>query len=203
VSERQPPGVHYAVLGGPGDGPTLRLDWESFSYAGKFVMSNTGKAIAFEGEPLAERDDDDWPPAARSGEDPVEDVVAAVSFNADRTNDATAWLRYVTVRDDRRGDGVGASLCAFAADRLLGDGYERVRIAVNNPFAYEALHKAGFGFTGEETGIAELVLERPCDERAERYQAGLDRYRERDLSPEEECFLDRRQGAGPPARIDW
>ena len=196
--------MRYAVLGGPDDGPTLLLDWEAFSYAGKFVMSNTGKAIAHEGPPPADRDDnDDWPPDARSGADPVDDVVGAVSFNADRTDPDAAWLRYVTVRADRRGDGVGARLCAFAADRLLADDRERVRIAVNNPFAYEALHKAGFGFTGEETGLAELVLERPHAAADGRYQDGLDRYRERDLSPEEGAFLDRRQGAGPPARVDW
>jgi GNAT superfamily N-acetyltransferase len=192
--------VRYAVLGGPDDGPTLLLDWESFSYAGKFVMSNTGKAVAYEGDPVGERDD--WPPAAREADEPVEDVVGAVSFNEDRTDSGTAWLRYVTVRDDRRGDGVGARLCAFAADRLL-DEYERVRIAVNNPFAYEALQKAGFGFTGGETGIAELVLERPFENRAASYQVGLDRYRERDLSPEEESFLDRKRGESPPARVDW
>jgi GNAT superfamily N-acetyltransferase len=189
--------VRYAVLGDAADGPTLLLDWESFSYAGKFVMSNTGKAIAYEGQPLGERDDDDWPPDARATDDPVEDVVGAVSFNEDRTDAEATWLRYVTVRENRRGDGVGARLCAFAAAHLLAD-YERVRIAVNNPFAYEALHKAGFGFTGEETGLAELVLERPNPERETAYQDGLDRYRDRELSPEEERFLDSRLGASPP-----
>jgi GNAT superfamily N-acetyltransferase len=193
--------VRYAVLGGPDDGPTLLLDWESFSYAGKFVMSNTGKAVAYEGSPIDERDG--WPPGAREADDPVEDVVGAVSFNEDRTDDRTAWLRYVTVRDDRRGDGVGARLCAFVADRLLEEGYDRVRIAVNNPFAYEALQKAGFGFTGEETGIAELVLERPCPDRAASYQDGLDRYRERDLSAEEKSFLDRKRRQSPPSRVEW
>nr|WP_272931427.1 GNAT family N-acetyltransferase [Halobacterium noricense] len=163
-------------------------------------MSNTGKAIAFEGAPLAARGD--WPPAAREADDTLSDVVGAVSFNDDRTDDQTAWLRYVTVREDRRGDSVGARLCAFATAHLLAD-HERVRIAVNNPFAYEALHKAGFGFTGEETGIAELVLERPCRDRAARYQDGLDVYRERDLSEEEAAFLDRKAGSGPPARLDW
>jgi GNAT superfamily N-acetyltransferase len=189
--------VHFAVLGDPDEGPTFRLDWERFAYAGKFVMSNTGKAVAFEGAPLAERDN--WPPDAREAK--TEDVVGAVSFNEDRTDDAVAWLRYVTVRGDRRGDGVGARLCAFAADHLLAD-YDRVQIAVNNPFAYEALHKAGFGFTGEETGIAELVLARPSADREARYQDGLDVYRERDLSDEESAFLDRKRGESPPARID-
>jgi GNAT superfamily N-acetyltransferase len=191
--------VRYAVLGGPEDGPTLRLDWRAFSYAGKFVMSNTGKAIAYQGVPLADRES--WPPAAREMDDPLEDVVAAVSFNEDRTDSGTAWLRYVTVHEDRRGDGVGPRLCAFATDHLR-DEYDRVRIAVNNPFAYEALYRAGFGFTSEETGIAELVLERPCADRGATYQSGLDRYRERDLSDAEVAFLDRKRGASPPARVD-
>lgn len=47
--------MRYAVLGDHHDGPTLLLDWEAFSYAGKFVMSNTGKAVAYEGAPLAKR----------------------------------------------------------------------------------------------------------------------------------------------------
>jgi GNAT superfamily N-acetyltransferase len=162
-------------------------------------MSNTGKAIAYEGAPLSERDD--WPPAAREADEPTADVVAAVSFNDDRTDPRTAWIRYVTVRDDRRGDGVGARLCAFAAERLLAD-HDRVKIAVNNPFAYEALHKAGFGFTGEETGIAELVLQRPFEDRAAAYQAGLDRYRERDRSDAEASFLARKADAPPPPRLD-
>jgi GNAT superfamily N-acetyltransferase len=188
--------VRYAVIGGPDDGPTLRLDWRAFSYAGKFVMSNTGKAIAYEGAPVEAREG--WPPAARESDD-----------FADRTDDSTAWLRYVTVREDRRGEGVGARLCAFTSDRLLGEGsgdedggFDAVRIAVNNAFAYEALHKAGFGFTGEETGLAELVLERPCVDRAAAYQSGLDCYRERDVSDAERAFLDRKRGAAPPARID-
>lgn len=190
--------MQYAVIGGPDEGPTLRLDWQSFSYAGKFVMSNTGKAIAFEGPSLSERED--WPPAAREVDEPVSDVVAAVSFNEDRTEPETAWLRYVTVRADRRGEGLGARLCAFTAAHLLDD-HDRVNIAVNNPFAYEALHKAGFGFTGEETGLAELVLQRPCDDRSAAYQDGLDRYRERDLSDAETAFLERKASASPPERL--
>jgi len=191
--------VQYAVLGCPEDGPTLRLDWQTFSYAGKFVMSNTGKAIAYEGAPLESRSA--WPPDARDADEPTAEVVGAVSFNDDRTDARTAWLRYVSVHEDRRGNGVGAALCAFAADHLLAD-HDSVRIAVNNPFAYEALHKAGFGFTGEETGIAELVLERPPADRAARYQDGLDVYRERDLSEAEAAFLDRKAAGGAPERLD-
>lgn len=170
--------MEFDFLGWPADGPTLRLDWERFSYAGKFVMSNTGKAVA--------REDGD--------------VVAAVSFNADRSTEGRAWLRYVTVREDRRGDGVGAHLCAFAVDRLA-DRFDRVRIAVNNPFAYHALHKAGFGWTGETTGLAELVLERPAPTEAD-YGAGLDVYRDRDLSVDEEAFLDAKRGSGAPDTVE-
>lgn len=170
--------MEFEVLGDAADGPTLRLDWQRFSYAGKFVMSNTGKAVARE-----------------DGE-----VVGAVSFNTDRTDDDCAWLRYVTVRDDYRGDGVGPRLCAHAT-RYLRERFERVRIAVNNPFAYHALHKAGFGWTGETTGIAELVLEHPAPTDAD-YGMGLREYRERDLTDEEVQFLDAKTGAASPESVE-
>ncbi|MFB6174007.1 MAG: GNAT family N-acetyltransferase [Halobacteriales archaeon] len=170
--------MEFRVLGGPEAGPTLDLAHERFAYAGKFVMSGTGKAVA----------EDDG-------------VVAAVAFSDDRTNPATAWLRYLTVRADRRGEGIGARLAALTAEHLLAD-HDRVRIAVNNPFAYEACYKAGFGFTGERTGLAELVLERPGERSPERYRAGLEAYREReDLADAERAFLDRK-GETPPEPVD-
>jgi GNAT superfamily N-acetyltransferase len=174
--------MEFALLGWPEAGPTLDLDYRRFAYAGKFVMSNTGKAVV--------REDDA--------------VVAAVAFNADRTDPDAVWLRYVTVREDRRGEGIGPRLIAFAVARLR-ERFRTVRIAVNNPFAYEALYRAGFGYAGEETGIAELVLAFPApgDSRTrERYQAGLDVYRGRDLSPEERAFLDRHADADPPDPVD-
>ena len=157
--------MEYTVLGWPEDGPTLRLDYRRFSYAGKFVMSSTGKAVA--------REDDT--------------ILAACAFNEDRTDPDTLWLRYITVRHDHRREGIGPRLAAFTTDHAHERGYIRVTIAVNNPFAYHALHKAGFGFTGERTGIAELVLEHPSDRT--RYHEGLDVFRERDLSEEERAFL--------------
>lgn len=176
-------GWHPAVTGE--DGPQLRLDWRRFSYAGKFTMTNTGKAVVRDGPDDPESEFD-------------ESIVAAVSFNEDRTDDRTLWLRYVTVREDRRGEGLGAELCDAVAARALDREYDRVRIAVNNPFAYEALHKAGFGYTGRETGLAELVLERPHDRDATGYREGLDRFRDRDLSATERRFLDGR--TEPPSR---
>ena len=181
--------MERVVLGWPPDGPTLRLDYRRFSYAGKFVMSNTGKAVV--------RDEDE----ATDGEYD-DDVLAAVAFNEDRTDASALWLRYVTVRHDRRGEGLGPSLCSLVVDRAADCGHDRVRIAVNNPFAYEALYRAGFGFAGETTGLAELVLERPAAEPADRpaaaYRRGLDRFRRRELSAEETAFLDRKAGAAPP-----
>lgn len=170
-------GMEYAVLGWPPDGPTLRLDHRRFGYAGKFVMSNTGKAVA--------REEDE--------------ILSVVAFNEDRTDSKTLWLRYITTRRDRRGEGIGTDLAAFITGRAHDRSYDRVTIAVNNLFAYHALFKAGFGFTGERTGIAELVLEHPSE--SLRYQEGLDIFGERDLSVNERTFLDKKEDEGPPIVI--
>ncbi|MFW6383835.1 MAG: GNAT family N-acetyltransferase [Halodesulfurarchaeum sp.] len=148
----------YSVLGFPEDGPTISLDWEQFSYAGKFEMSATGKAVL---------------------ED--EEVLAAAAFNADREQPDRAWIRYLTVREDRQGEGLGTRLARLVTGTLLENGYERVRIGVNNPIAYRALYKAGFYFTGRETGIAELILDYPGPRDPPSYRAGLSRFAERDL----------------------
>ncbi|MFB6108669.1 MAG: GNAT family N-acetyltransferase [Haloplanus sp.] len=182
--------MEFVVLGWPPDGPTLRLDYRRFAYAGKFVMTATGKAVA--------RDPTEAVPEGEYDEA----VHAAVAFNEDRTDETTLWVRYVTVRADRRGEGLGPRLLAFVADRAARRGYDRVRIAVNNPFAYQAAFRAGFGFTGEETGIAELVCERPGPRDRATYQSGLDRYRARDLDDPEAAFLDRKRGAEPPATVE-
>jgi GNAT superfamily N-acetyltransferase len=174
--------MEFSLLGWPPDGPTLELDWRRFSYAGKFVMSSTGKTVV------------------RTG--PDGDVVGAVAFNEDRTDPDTLWLRYVTVREDYRGEGVGPPLLSFTVAAARERGYERIRIAVNNPFAYQAAYKAGFGFTGEETGIAELVLQVPAERDAETYQRGLDVFRARDLDEDERSFLDAKADSDPPAVVD-
>lgn len=178
------------LLGWPPDGPALRLDHREFAYAGKFVTTNTGKAVAVEGELRIPDPHEDY----------ATGVVGAVAFNADRTDPETLWLRYVTVRADRRGEGIGPRLCVFVCEHAKERGFERFRIAVNNPFSYEALYRAGFAFTGRETGLAELVLERPGDRSAERYHEGLDRFRGRSLSDSEQSFLDGR--SGPPPSLD-
>lgn len=199
--------MEFAVLGWPDDGPRLRLDYRRFAYAGKFVTPHTGKAVFRDDDPLAPLDDERPPPTGGPESVPplAEDVVAAVAFNEDATDPTTLWFRYVTVRRDRRGEGLGPELLRRAADAAAERGYETIRIATNNPFAYEACHKAGFGFTGRETGLAELVLERPAGSPAsvsrETYQSGLDRYRARELDDRQRSFLAGREGNDPPAFV--
>nr|WP_241175357.1 GNAT family N-acetyltransferase [Natronolimnobius sp. AArcel1] len=179
----------------------MRLDYRRFSYAGKFVMTNTGKAVAREQAVANETERDQ-----HDSEEYADDVIGAVAFNEDRTDADTLWLRYVTVATDRRGEGIGPKLCGLVRDRAIERGYDRLKIAVNNPFAYEALYRTGFTYTGETTGIAELVLEYPKPDALEdgetdpqeRYQAGLEQYRERELSDEEAEFLESRRGSDPP-----
>ncbi|WP_256390886.1 GNAT family N-acetyltransferase [Natronoarchaeum rubrum] len=196
--------MSFAVLGWPGDGPTLSLDHERFSYAGKFVMSSTGKAVVLSDADAAITDD--------KRDDDSDAVLGAVAFNEDRTDAETLWFRYVTVRADRRGEGLGPRLLRWTVERATSRGYERVRIAVNNPFAYEAAWKAGFGYTGEQTGIAELVMEHPPESalgrhdagnRVEQYRDGLRTYRGRDvLSDAEREFVAARLDAAPPEPIE-
>lgn len=173
--------MEFRLLGWAAEGPTLDLDHRQFAYAGKFVMSTTGKAVLVDDE---------------------EAIVAAVAFNEDRTDPSTAWLRYVTVRQDSRGKGYGPRLCQQVTVRLHDKGYDRVRIAVNNPIAYEALYRAGFGYSGDETGIAELVLEHPGNREPERYRSGYDIFANRDLSEAETAVLERHREGVPPAVLD-
>jgi len=95
----------------------------------------------------------------------TDDAPATVGAYSQATTDgSTLWLRYLTVRRDCRASGrrLGPRLALFITNRAAGRGYDRVRIAVNNVFAYRALYRAGFAYTGRETGLAELVLERPA-----------------------------------------
>lgn len=187
------PGVHAVWLGWPEEAPTLALDHRRFSYAGKFRMSNTGKAIAVTGE---------------NGRDETAGVLAAVSFNADRTEPTRAWVRYVTVRADRHGEGIGPRLIAAVRDRLAESRFDRLRIAVNNPFAYLALSRAGFADVDRETGLAERVLEWPADRSPERFHAGLEAFLEaaavdrRALTEGERACCRRWMDRSPPEVVE-
>jgi len=172
--------VEFTIAGWPADDVTLDLDHERFAYAGKFVMSSTGKALARENG----------------------SVVAAVAFDPDRTDPDCLVIRYVTVSVERRGEGIGARLLRFVVDRATEHGDDEVRAGVNNPIAYEAFYKAGLAYTGEQTGLAELVCSTAADRDAETYRAGLDAYRERDLTDHEERFLETRAAATPPSIVE-
>ncbi|WP_435099370.1 GNAT family N-acetyltransferase [Halorubrum sp. N11] len=210
--------MEYAFVGAPGSGATLRLDYRAFAYAGKFVVGAPGKAVLRtpDGSPAVPEwePDEPLPPTVEASEFD-DDVVAAVSFSPDRTDPDCCRLRYVTVHVARRGEGLGPRLIDRIVPRLAADGYDRVKIAVNNPFAYAALYKCGFAYTGERTGIAELVLERPAAEPAagrgaggggdasgenkadgDRYRAGLHAFRDGDrtLDPAEREFIAARLG---------
>ena len=174
-------GVEYRVHGDPDGGPTFELDHERFAYAGKFVVGGTGKAVA------------------RTGET----VLGAAAFDRDRTDDAVVRIRYVTVRRDRQGEGIGAQLLAVLVDHLLGEraDVDAVKIAVNNAFAYQAAYKAGFGYTGEHTGLAELVLVSPRERAEAIYVEGLEALRDRDgVSDRERRYLSGLDGE-PPAPV--
>ena len=199
--------MEYALVCRPGEGATLRLDYRAFAYAGKFVVGAPGKSVIRtpDGGPAAP----DWTPDESLPEtvDPdafEEDVIAAVSFSPDRTDPDCCRLRYVTVHAARRGEGIGPRLIDETVADLADAGFDRVKIAVNNPFAYEACHKCGFGYTGERTGLAELELERPAGTPArvdpERYREGMAAFRETDgeLSRAEQRFVAERAERGPP-----
>lgn len=173
--------MEFAFLGGLEEGPTLRLHHEEFAYAGKFVMSNTGKIVA--------RADSDK-------------ILGAIAFNQNHDEPTTAVLRYVTVSESRRGEGIGPTLLRFAGDEL-SDRYESVTIAVNNPIAYEAAYRAGFIWTGGQRGIAELELVYQPDSTpdTERYQEGFGIFGERDLPPEQQRLVDRYEDSEPPAVV--
>jgi GNAT superfamily N-acetyltransferase len=171
--------VEYAILAWPPAEVTLDLDHERFAYAGKFVISGTGKAVASDGD----------------------DIVAAGAFDADRTDEDCLRIRYVTVRTDRRGEGIGSRLLRFVVDRAQDRGYAEVKAGVNNPIAYEAFYSAGLAFTGERTGLAELVCSTAADRDGERYRNGLDIYRDRDLSERQRAFLAYREGRDPPTIV--
>lgn len=161
--------MDYRILGYPSDDPVLELDYREFAYAGKFVMSKTGKSVVLDGDT----------------------IVGAVAFSADHDDSTLGHLRYVTVRDSRQGEGIGSRLLRFTAEELREDTYETVTIAVNNPVAFRACYRAGFVATGEETGIAELVLRyAPETDRDEKqYQQGLAVFGGRDLPTAQESVL--------------
>ena len=181
--------MEYELLGYPPDGPTLRLDHERFAYAGKFVMSDTGKAVV--------RDPDDPVESGERWDTPV----GVTSFSAHHDQSERARIRYVTVREDRRGEGVGPRLLRFSAD-ALAEQFAAVAIAVNNPIAYQAAYRGGFVWTGRETGMAELLLcYLPGAATADRYRAGFEVFESRDLPAPHRSLVERHADGVPPSPV--
>lgn len=202
--------MHVRLLGWPEDAPRLDLDHEDFAYAGNFRTGRTGLAVAEAVDGRSDTDDsndeasDDPTVESDTGAASADDVVAAISFDDDRAVADALRIRYVSVRSDRRGEGIGPRLVRFVVERARERGYERVRIGVNNPIAYRALYRAGFGFTGEESGMGELVLEAPPpdDRSVERYRAGYRRFAGRELPRDQRAVLERHRDGMPPAVVD-
>jgi GNAT superfamily N-acetyltransferase len=170
--------MQFELLGDDSAGPALSLDHEQFAYAGKFVMSGP-KAVV--------RSDDS--------------VVGAISFSEDHSDSNAVRLRYVTVREDRRGEGIGPRLLRFTAARLV-ERYDDILIAANNPIAYEACYRAGFVFTGEETGIAELLMRyQPEGRNGDRYREGFGVFQDRELPAPHEAVCRRHADGEPPAIV--
>ena len=207
--------MEFALLGWAEAEPTLRLDYRRFSYAGKFVTGGTGVAVirGDAAERATETVDTDPESVASLPEDVeasdfADDILAAIAFSPDRTDPSTLKIRYLTVRDDLRGDGqqLCPQLVAFLTAKAAAAGYDRIAIAVNNAFSYHALYKAGFTYTDRETGLAELVLDRPIAEPAvasqSGYQRGLDVFRDRQgLSTAETEFLRDHSDVAPPGLL--
>jgi GNAT superfamily N-acetyltransferase len=176
--------MEFVHLGSPAEGPTLALDHEEFAYAGKFRMGSTGKTVARDAGP-------------------DEELLGAIAYNDDHDREETIRLRYVTVRESRRGDGIGPRLLRWTAERLESSAASIV-IAVNNPIAYEACYRAGFVNTGTETGIAELELRYApdADRSAERYDHGFAVFSDRDLPAEQSAVIANHRGSDPPQIIE-
>jgi len=142
--------MEFALLGWAEADPTVRLDYRRFSYAGKFVTGGTGIAVirgendgsaTATGDNSTEAKIDDTDslaslPDGVEADDFADGILAAIAFSPDRTDRSTLKIRYLTVRDDCRGDGqqLGPQLVAFLTSKAATAGYDRIAIAVNNVF---------------------------------------------------------------------
>lgn len=162
--------LEYRIHGWPGSGCTLNLSEADFSYAGQFVRSTTGKAVACRGDT----------------------VFGACSFTPDRGVEAGLRIRYITVHEDYRGNRIGPALASFLVDKVTERDYEVVRIAVNNPAAYVSMYRAGFAYTGETRDLGEVILEAPAtDRKLEPYRRGLETFSDRELPETQESLCTR------------
>lgn len=175
----------YEFLGWPDDGPTIDISHERFAYAGKFILPGTGKAIVRSSQP---------------GSHPIK---GAVAFNDDRGVQNAARIRYITVSESTRGRRLGPKLALFVQDQIIGQSYSLVRIAVNNPIAYEAMYRAGFYYTGETRQLNEVVLSTDAPLSPSKYKTGLQTFDKADLPDRQVRLIDRGMDRGPPEKIQY
>lgn len=173
--------ITYRWLGWADSAPALELPHETFAYAGKFRLPYTGKAVARE---------------------QTETLVGAAAFDEDRGVADALRIRYITVRESHRGQRIGPKLAALVISRAQTRGYTRVRVAVNNPAAYEAMYRAGLGYTGERRNLGELVLETEQGLTDEDYKTGLEEFAERSCPDQHRRIINRGQKRGQPDRVD-
>tara|TARA_A100001037_G_scaffold240057_2_gene219846 strand:+ start:6245 stop:6784 length:540 start_codon:yes stop_codon:yes gene_type:complete len=170
--------IKFNTLGDGEGGPPIFLERDKFSYAGKFIGKDTGKILAKNGER----------------------IIAALSFSGDRNDKDIVWIRYVVVEKNLRGKGIGPKLLSYAVESLMGR-VKLVKIATNNVFAYRALYKSGFEYTGKKTGILELVLECPSTQTRERYLEGIEAFRSvKSLTDEEVEFVSKEDIKNMPTK---
>lgn len=175
----------YEFLGWPDDDPTIDISHERFAYAGKFILPDTGKAIV------------------RSSQLGSHSIKGAVAFNDDRGVPDAARVRYITVSESARGRRLGPKLALFIQDQIIGQQYSLVRIAVNNPIAYEAMYRAGFYYTGETRQLNEVVLSTSASRSTSKYKTGLQTFDKDDLPDRQAKLIDRGMDRGPPKRIQY
>ncbi|MFP4628693.1 MAG: GNAT family N-acetyltransferase [Halobacteriales archaeon] len=129
----------FRVSSRPGEPDDLALSHERVPFAGHFGRRRTGTAVLT-----------------------VDDqVVAAVAFSSDRRDAARCRVRHWAVRRDRQGEGLGPTAIDEFADWAVDGAYDAVLVNAATPHAAVALHRAGFGFTGECGPQGEVAFARP------------------------------------------
>ncbi len=150
----------------PGEDDVLTVSHETFPFAGKFGRRATGTAIGLRGD----------------------EIVAALSFSPDRTDETCCRIRFLAVRRDRQREGLATTLVREFTAWALSEGYETVRISIDSPFAAVAVARAGFVFTGDTAPRGEVVFRYPGNGELT-LEAALRCLLERPLSVEQEHFI--------------
>lgn len=159
-------GRSFSISSLSGESDDLELPHQQFPFAGKFGRRQTGTAILSE-----------------EGE-----LVGAIAFSPDRTDETTCRIRYLAVRRDRQQEGIATDLVATFTDWAVDGEFERVCIAADTPYAAVAVARAGFAYTGEVAPRGEVVFCYPGDGDTH-LESALSRLLERSLPTAQERFI--------------